>query len=164
MIDQDWSKTKAALLEGLEDHKGKKLLDNVLASQAEFVKQASMTHEQKMRAKPWYVRLRFWVRQRLYRWGLVKHDPKLDDFRNIMIPMIRRIIPTTIAHDIVSAQPMTGDEGKVYQLKYRYGDPATEVAPVEGARRHVFGQGYEVYYGNEWIAQETYLKIKRAGL
>jgi len=43
-------------------------------------------------------------------------------FRNILIPMIRRIIPGTIATEIVGVQAMTGPVGLVYSLRYQYAD------------------------------------------
>ena len=46
-------------------------------------------------------------------------------FRKIMIPMIRRIIPGTMATEIVGVQAMTGPVGLVYTMRYRYGEAVT---------------------------------------
>lgn len=43
-------------------------------------------------------------------------------FRKILIPMIRRIIPGTIATEIVGVQAMTGPVGLVYTMRYKYGE------------------------------------------
>ena len=48
------------------------------------------------------------------------HD--IAGFRKILIPMIRRIIPGTIATELVGVQPMTGPVGLVYTLRYRYAE------------------------------------------
>lgn len=48
------------------------------------------------------------------------HD--IAGFRKILIPMIRRIIPGTIASELVGVQPLTGPVGLVYTLRYRYTD------------------------------------------
>lgn len=48
------------------------------------------------------------------------HD--VAGFRKIMIPMIRRIMPGTIATEIVGVQPMQGPVGLVYTMRYRYGE------------------------------------------
>ena len=48
-------------------------------------------------------------------------------FRKIMIPMIRRIIPGTIASELVGVQPMQGPVGLVYSLRYKYAEEATGV-------------------------------------
>jgi len=46
------------------------------------------------------------------------HD--VAGFRKILIPMIRRIIPGTIATELVGVQPMQGPVGLVYSLRYKY--------------------------------------------
>ena len=44
-----------------------------------------------------------------------------EEFRKILIPMIRKVIPGMIASEIVGVQPMTGPSGLVYSMKPRYG-------------------------------------------
>lgn len=46
-------------------------------------------------------------------------------FRKILIPMIRRIIPGTIANELVGVQPMEGPVGLVYSLRFKYGESVT---------------------------------------
>jgi hypothetical protein len=53
-------------------------------------------------------------------------------FRKIIIPMIRRIIPSTIATEIVGVQPMQGPVGLVYSLRYKYADSITTSVTPEG--------------------------------
>ena len=53
-------------------------------------------------------------------------------FRKILIPMIRRIIPSTIATEIVGVQPMQGPVGLVYSLRYRYAEGITTDFSPEG--------------------------------
>lgn len=53
-------------------------------------------------------------------------------FRKIIIPMIRRIIPSTIATEIVGVQPMQGPVGLVYSLRYKYADGITTAVSPEG--------------------------------
>lgn len=67
-------------------------------------------------------------------------------FRKILIPMIRRIIPGTIATEIVGVQPMQGPVGLVYTMRYKYGEgvtqPATPFSPTSGnitANDEMFG-------------------------
>lgn len=52
--------------------------------------------------------------------SVAAHD--IAGFRKIMIPMIRRIIPGTIATEIVGVQPMQGPVGLVYTMRYKYGE------------------------------------------
>jgi len=52
-------------------------------------------------------------------------------FRKIMIPMIRRIIPGTIAQELVGVQPMDGPVGLVYSMRFKYGESVTtSTSPV----------------------------------
>lgn len=53
-------------------------------------------------------------------------------FRKIIIPMIRRIIPSTIATEIVGVQPMQGPVGLVYSLRYKYAEGITTAVTPEG--------------------------------
>jgi hypothetical protein len=46
--------------------------------------------------------------------------------------MIRRIIPSTIATEIVGVQPMTGPVGLVYSLRYKYNESMTTAVTPEG--------------------------------
>lgn len=39
-------------------------------------------------------------------------------FENLSIPMIRRVIPSLIAADIVGVQPMTNPIGMIFDMKY----------------------------------------------
>lgn len=63
-------------------------------------------------------------------------------FRKIIVPMIRRVIPGTIATEIVGVQPMQGPVGLVYTLRYQY----TEAMTQDGASP--FG-GYNINPGDE---------------
>ena len=62
-------------------------------------------------------------------------------FRKILIPMIRRIIPGTIATEIVGVQPMQGPVGLVYTMRYRYGEGVS--VPAAGTA------------GNPWTANPS---------
>jgi len=68
-------------------------------------------------------------------------------FRNILIPMIRRIIPGTIATELVGVQPMKAPVGIVYSMRYKY----NETLPAPGtvtAGEEMFGNAEPVrrYY------------------
>ena len=46
--------------------------------------------------------------------------------RAAMMPMIRRIIPGTIATEIVGVQPMKGPVGQVHTMRYKYNESVTQ--------------------------------------
>jgi len=45
----------------------------------------------------------------------------------VMLPLIRRVMPTVIANEILGVQPMTGPVGQIHTLRVRYADTASGV-------------------------------------
>ena len=43
----------------------------------------------------------------------------------VILPVIRRVMPTVIANEIVGVQPMTGPVGQIHTLRVRYADTTT---------------------------------------
>lgn len=44
----------------------------------------------------------------------------------VILPVIRRVMPTVIANELVGVQPMTGPVGQIHTLRVRYGDGVTD--------------------------------------
>ena len=93
---ENWNETKAALLEGLSAEK-QAVVDPLLENQKNHLLAESAAAG-----------------------STQAHD--VANFRKILIPMIRRIIPGTIATELVGVQPMSGPVGLVYTLRYRYAE------------------------------------------
>jgi hypothetical protein len=52
----------------------------------------------------------------------------------VILPVIRRVMPTVIANEIIGVQPMTGPVGQIHTLRVRYADAfGTPTATVPGA-------------------------------
>ena len=51
----------------------------------------------------------------------------------VILPVIRRVMPTVIANELVGVQPMTGPVGQIHTLRVRYADSADSVAAGEEA-------------------------------
>ena len=53
----------------------------------------------------------------------------------VILPVIRRVMPTVIANEIVGVQPMTGPVGQIHTLRVRYAetDSSSTVAPGDEA-------------------------------
>ncbi|KKN29965.1 hypothetical protein LCGC14_0838840 [marine sediment metagenome] len=96
---ENWEETKEALLEGLDDRMAG-IVAPVLENQKNHV-----------------------LAETAAAGAIVAHD--VAGFRKILIPMIRRIIPGTIATELVGVQPMQGPVGLVYSLRYKYLEAAT---------------------------------------
>lgn len=107
---ENWSDVKDALLEGLDTNK-KQIVGTLLENQKQHILAESAAA------------------------GAVAAND-VAGFRKILIPMIRRIIPGTIATEIVGVQPMQGPVGLVYTMRYKYGEsvtqPGTPFSPTSG--------------------------------
>lgn len=47
----------------------------------------------------------------------------------VILPVLRRVMPTVIANEIVGVQPMTGPVAQIHTLRVRYGDNMTDGSP-----------------------------------
>ena len=119
---ENWDETKSALLEGL-DPKMKEIVAPVLENQKNYVLSESAAAG-----------------------ATAAHD--IAGFRKILIPMIRRIIPGTIATELVGVQPMQGPVGLVYSLRYKYQEAVTHQAS-----QSPFG-GFDIASGDEAFGQQ----------
>jgi hypothetical protein len=109
---ENWSEVKDALLEGLDSQK-KQIVGTLMENQKQHILTETAAA------------------------GAVQAND-IAGFRKILIPMIRRIIPGTIATEIVGVQPMQGPVGLVYTMRYRYGEGVS--VPAAGSA------------GNPWTA------------
>ena len=80
--------------------------------------------------------------------------------KKVILPVIKKVFPTATLDEIIGSQPMTGES---HSFKFRVVD-GDEPPPKEGTKRHVFSRGWEVYYGNEWIPESVWMKIKISGM
>lgn len=67
----------------------------------------------------------------------------IANFRKTLLPMVRRIIPGTIATELVGVQPMSGPVGLAYTLRYGYEEDMTH-----NPANSQFG-GYDIAAGDE---------------
>jgi len=51
----------------------------------------------------------------------------------VILPVIRRVMPTVIANEIIGVQPMTGPVGQIHTLRVRYADSGNNVTAGEEA-------------------------------
>lgn len=68
----------------------------------------------------------------------------------VMLPLIRRVMPTVIANEIMGVQPMTGPVGQIHTLRVRYANTAAGVtAGTEALGPFDIAKAYS---GNEVVA------------
>ncbi len=97
---ENWTETKDALLEGLGERQ-KKIVAPLLDNQKAYLAETAAT-------------------------GTVAAGA-IGNFQKIVIPMIRRIIPGTIATELVGVQPLTGPVGLAYSLRFAFAEAITAV-------------------------------------
>lgn len=103
---ENWSDIKSGLLEGLDQRKA-----NMVGIVLENQKQQIMLSENAASGST--------------------DTSAVAGFRKMLIPMIRRIIPSTIATEVVGVQPMTGPVGLIYSMRYTYNEALTGTGPSQ---------------------------------
>ncbi|TFH08172.1 MAG: hypothetical protein E4H14_06945 [Candidatus Thorarchaeota archaeon] len=125
---ENWSEVKEALLDGLDSHK-KEIVGKLLENQKGHI-----------------------LAETAAAGAVQAHD--IAGFRKILIPMIRRIIPGTIATEIVGVQPMQGPVGLVYTMRYRYGEGVT--VPGAGSPGNPWSPNPAGNFGNITAGDEMF--------
>ena len=124
LLESRWQDTKTALLEGLSGTKKSVMaatLENTRAYLAETATAGATS------------------------------AGNVATLNRVILPVIRRVMPTVIANELVGVQPMTGPVGQIHTLRVRYSDTAGvgaagAVAGEEALSPFKIAEGYS---GNE---------------
>ena len=127
---ENWKETKETLLEGLSAEQARVVGPCLENQKTQMLMEAAAT-------------------------GSIGAD-NIAGFRKILMPMIRRIIPGTIAQSIVGVQPMSAPVGLVYSMRYQYTDAMTSpTSPLDdiAAGSEMFGNVNPVrrYYAGDTV-------------
>ena len=115
-INQNWQGTKEALLEGLSGSK-KSVMDVTLENTRKYLAEAATS-------------------------GATSAG-NVATLNRVILPVIRRVMPTTIANEIVGVQPMTGPVAQIHTLRVRYAETAdTATAGEEALSPFKIAEGY----------------------
>ena len=95
LFESKWGETKAALTEGLTGNK-KKTLDIVLENTRRALSESATAG--------------------------ATSSGNVATLNRVILPVIRRVLPTVIANELVGVQPMTGPVGQIHTLRIRYAD------------------------------------------
>lgn len=120
---ENWQDTKETLLEGLSENK-KRVLSTVLENTMVELRETAAAGTQTAAA--------------------------IGNFQKIVIPMIRRIIPGTIASELVGNQPLSGPVGLVYSMRFLFSDAVTGTPDANEMDGPTFtsGAGVEAFGNN----------------
>lgn len=95
LLESRWGETKDALLEGLQGNK-RNSMGVILENTKNYLAEAAGT-------------------------GATAAG-NVATLNRVILPVIRRVMPTVIANDIVGVQPMTGPVGQIHTLRVRYAE------------------------------------------
>ena len=70
----------------------------------------------------------------------------------VILPVIRRVMPTVIANELVGVQPMTGPVGQIHTLRVRYSDTSATAGVLAGEEALSPFKIAASYSGNETAA------------
>ena len=106
LLNERWSETKEALLEGLQGNRRASMgvcLENTRRFLAESATAGATS------------------------------SGNVATLNRVILPVIRRVMPTVIANEIIGVQPMTGPVGQIHTLRVRYADAGDNVVAGEEA-------------------------------
>ena len=124
LLESRWQDTKTALLEGLSGTK-KSVMATTLENTRAYLAETATA-------------------------GATSAG-NVATLNRVILPVIRRVMPTVIANELVGVQPMTGPVGQIHTLRVRYSDTAGvgaagAVAGEEALSPFKIAEGYS---GNE---------------
>ncbi len=96
----NWDTTREALLEGLEGTK-RDVMSSVLENTKVALNESATAG--------------------------ATQSGNIATLNKVILPVIRRVMPTVIANEIIGVQPMTGPVGQIHTLRVRYSDTAAGV-------------------------------------
>jgi len=95
LLESRWSETKEALLEGLQGNK-RSVMAATLENTRKYLAESATA-------------------------GATSAG-NVATLNRVILPVIRRVMPTVIANELVGVQPMTGPVGQIHTLRVRYSD------------------------------------------
>jgi hypothetical protein len=98
LLESRWQETKGALLEGLNGNK-KAVMAATLENTRKYLSESATS-------------------------GATAAG-NIATLNRVILPVIRRVMPTVIANELVGVQPMTGPVGQIHTLRVRYSDAFT---------------------------------------
>jgi hypothetical protein len=98
LLESRWSETKEALLEGLQGNK-RSVMAATLENTRKYLSESATA-------------------------GATSAG-NVATLNRVILPVIRRVMPTVIANELVGVQPMTGPVGQIHTLRVRYADSFT---------------------------------------
>src|SRR6056300_1246072 len=106
LLESRWQETKSALLEGLKGTK-KSVMAATLENTRKYLSESATA-------------------------GATSAG-NVATLNRVILPVIRRVMPTVIANELVGVQPMTGPVGQIHTLRVRYAETNDDVTAGDEA-------------------------------
>ena len=106
LLESRWGETKDALLEGLNGSK-RTTMGVILENTRKYLAENAT--------------------------GGATASSNVATLNRVILPVIRRVMPTVIANEIVGVQPMTGPVAQIHTLRVRYADSVSATTTADGA-------------------------------
>ena len=106
LLESRWGETKDALLEGLNGSK-RTTMGVILENTRKYLSENAT--------------------------GGATASSNVATLNRVILPVIRRVMPTVIANEIVGVQPMTGPVAQIHTLRVRYADTVSATTSGDGA-------------------------------
>jgi hypothetical protein len=106
LLESRWGETKEALLEGLQGSK-RTSMSVILENTKKYLSEAAT--------------------------GGATASGNIATLNRVILPVIRRVMPTVIANEIVGVQPMTGPVAQIHTLRVRYAETNDNVTAGDEA-------------------------------
>ena len=127
-----WQETKEALLEGLQGTK-RSVMSTTLENTRKYLSESASTGS--------------------------TSAGNVATLNRVILPVIRRVMPTVIANELVGVQPMTGPVGQIHTLRVRYSDTLSgaygATAGEEALSPFKIAEGYSANNGSATTAAAT---------
>jgi hypothetical protein len=101
LLESRWSETKDALMEGLSGSK-RNSMNVILENTRKYLKENASAGS--------------------------TSSGNIATLNRVILPVIRRVMPTVIANELVGVQPMTGPVGQIHTLRVRYAQSLTDTS------------------------------------
>jgi hypothetical protein len=101
LLESRWDETKEALLEGLQGTK-RNSMKVILENTRKYLKENASAGS--------------------------TSAGNIATLNRVILPVIRRVMPTVIANELVGVQPMTGPVGQIHTLRVRYAQSLTDTS------------------------------------
>ena len=132
LLESRWQETKEALLEGLQGTK-RSVMGVTLENTRKYLSESAST-------------------------GATSAG-NVATLNRVILPVIRRVMPTVIANELVGVQPMTGPVGQIHTLRVRYSDTLSgtygATAGEEALSPFKIAEGYSANNGSATTAAAT---------